>query len=518
MTVSENSRRKEYAGDGVTVLFNGPMAYEARDIVVYLFNSAGDGAIVPTSQYQVNNLGRAAGTRITMNNAPQPDEELVILRTVRFAQLVDISNQSNFNANVLERSDDLLAMQIQQLADGSMVIVFDPDEGEFVWDAKGVRIIRVGDAVALQDAMNMRSTLEMVEQIQAGGGSVGVTPKFWSWEGDDESIDFPIPGADVDSNLFYDTAMEVSPGVYTVLRPGEDFEVLIDSNTDDSVIRLATAPAAGVKGFTTLRGYARPFIGPEPITTVAPEIVVIDGSDPADLLIDARRHNTMIVVNSATPVTLTIRENTGDADLDWGKGEFFSVLQFGAGQVTLAPEGAGTVTPPADFENKTRAVGSIISASCVAEDSDLWASSGDLLRTAVTPTRQAFRLIDRSVLIATNATTGTTKDSFIMPYGLQLDAIADRGCYAGLAVAQAAGSVFTVDVNVNGTSILSTKLTFDNNEKTTLTAATPAVFDAAFVAANRIIPAGAEVTIDIDQVGTALAKGLGVYLCGVRSN
>ena len=517
MTVSENSRRKEYAGDGVTVLFNGPMAYEARDIVVYLFNSAGDGAIVPTSQYQVNNLGRSAGTRITMNNAPQPDEELVILRTVKFAQTVDISNQSNFNANVLERSDDLLAMQIQQLADGAMVIVFDPDEGEFVWDAKGVRIIRVGDAVALQDAMNMRSTLEMVEQIQAGGGSVGVTPKFWSWEGDDESIDFPIPGADVDSNLFYDTAMEVSPGVYTVLRPGEDFEVLIDANTDDSVIRLATAPAAGVKGFTTLRGYARPFIGPEPITTVAPEIVVIDGSDPDTLLIDARSHNTLIVVNSPTPVTLTIRENTGDADLDWSKGDFFSVLQFGAGMVELVPEDVGTITPPDDFENKTRAHGSIISATIIAADADAWHSSGDLLRTASEPTRQAFRLIDRVALIGTNIVTGTTKDAWVAPFDLQLDAIADRGCYANLAVAQAAGSVFTVDVNVNGTSILSTKLTFDNGEKTTLTAATPAVYDAAFVSANRVIPAGAEVTIDVDQVGTALAKGLSVMLVGVRA-
>lgn len=518
MTVSENSRRKEYAGDGVTVLFNGPMAYEARDIVAYLFNAAGDGAIVPTSQYQVNNLGRAAGTRITMNNAPQPDEKLVILRTVRFAQLVDISNQSNFNANVLERSDDLLAMQIQQIADGSMVIVFDPDEGEFVWDAKGVRIIRVGDAVALQDAMNMRSTLEMVEQIQAGGGSVGVTPKFWSWEGDGESIDFPLPGADVDSPLFYDTAMGVAlaPETYTVLKPCVDFEIRMGPTPADTVIRmLGGAPDIGVKGFTVLRGYARPYIGDEPVTTVAPTVIT---TITGDTTIGADFHNTLIVLNSATPVTLTIRENTGDADLDWGNGEFFSVLQFGAGQVTLAPEGAGTVTPPADFENKTRAAGSIISASCVAEDSDLWASSGDLLRTAVEPTRQVIRLIDRSVLIGTNATTGAGKDSFIMPFDLQLDAIVDKGCYAGLSVAQAAGSVFTVDVNVNGTSILSTKLTFDNAEKTTLTAATPAVYDAAFVSANRIIPAGAAVTIDIDQVGTALAKGLGVYLRGVRAN
>lgn len=518
MTVSENSRRKEYAGDGVTVLFNGPMAYEARDIVVYLFNSAGDGAIVPTSQYQVNNLGRAAGTRITMNNAPQPDEELVILRTVRFAQLVDISNQSNFNANVLERSDDLLAMQIQQLADGSMVIVFDPDDGEFVWDAKGVRIIRVGDAVALQDAMNMRSTLEMVEQIQAGGGSVGVTPKFWSWEGDDESIDFPIPGADVDSNLFYDTAMEVSPGVYTVLRPGEDFEVLIDSNTDDSVIRLATAPAAGVKGFTTLRGYARPFIGPEPITTVAPEVVVITGGDPEDLLIDGRRHNTLIVVNSADPVTLTIRQNTGDEDLDWSSGEFFSVLQFGAGQVTFEPEDTGTVTPPDGFENKTRAHGSIVSATIIASDADAWHTSGDLLRTASIPFRQSFRLIDRSVLIGSNATSGTGKDNWMPPFDFQLDPIANRGCFANLNVAQSAGNVLRVDVLVNGTSIFSTQMTFDNSEKTTLTAATPPVYSATFESANRIIPAGSEVTMSITQIGTAAARGLAVNLTGVRAS
>ena len=307
----------------------------------------------------------------------------------------------------------------------------------------------------------------------------------------------------------------MAPETYTVLKPGVDFQILMGNTPEDTVIRLPVAPAEGVKGFTVLRGYARPYIGPTPIYTVAPEVIT---NITGDTTIGGDFHNTLIVINSVDPVTITIRENTGDEELDWGNGEYFSVLQLGTGQVTLAPEDAGTVTPPDDFENKTRAQGSIISATCVADDSDLWASSGDLLRTAVTPTRQAFRLIDRSVLIATNATTGTTKDSFIMPYGLQLDAIADRGCYAGLAVAQAAGSVFTVDVNVNGTSILSTKLTFDNNEKTTLTAATPAVFDAAFVAANRIIPAGAVVTIDIDQVGTALAKGLGVYLCGVRSN
>ena len=40
MTVPVNNRRKEYQGDGVTTAFNGPMAYSANVIQVYLQNIA----------------------------------------------------------------------------------------------------------------------------------------------------------------------------------------------------------------------------------------------------------------------------------------------------------------------------------------------------------------------------------------------------------------------------------------------------------------------------------------------
>ena len=36
MTVISNDRRKEYPGNGVATTFNGPRAFEASDIVVYL--------------------------------------------------------------------------------------------------------------------------------------------------------------------------------------------------------------------------------------------------------------------------------------------------------------------------------------------------------------------------------------------------------------------------------------------------------------------------------------------------
>lgn len=104
----------------------------------------------------------------------------------------------------------------------------------------------------------------------------------------------------------------------------------------------------------------------------------------------------------------------------------------------------------------------------------------------------------------TALTAGTAKVTFRMPFAMTLTAV--RG---SLTTAQTSGSILTVDVNEGGTSILSTKLTIDNAEKTSTTAATAAVISDAALADD------AEMTIDIDQVGDGTAKGLKVYLIGV---
>jgi len=85
------------------------------------------------------------------------------------------------------------------------------------------------------------------------------------------------------------------------------------------------------------------------------------------------------------------------------------------------------------------------------------------------------------------------------------------GVRASLSTAQASGSIFTVDINEGGTSVLSTKLTIDNTEKTSTTAATPAVISDTSIADD------AEITIDIDQIGDGTAKGLKVTLIGYRN-
>ena len=83
---------------------------------------------------------------------------------------------------------------------------------------------------------------------------------------------------------------------------------------------------------------------------------------------------------------------------------------------------------------------------------------------------------------------------------------------ASVVTAPTGGTLLTVDINKGGASILSTKLTFDAGEKTTTTAATPAVISDANLAAD------AEITIDIDSVGSTIAgAGLKVTLIGVTA-
>jgi hypothetical protein len=106
----------------------------------------------------------------------------------------------------------------------------------------------------------------------------------------------------------------------------------------------------------------------------------------------------------------------------------------------------------------------------------------------------------------TALTTGTAKVTFRMPYAMTITAVR-----ASLSTAQASGSIFTVDINEGGTTILSTKLTIDNTEKTSTTAATAAVISDTALADD------AEITIDIDQIGNGTAKGLKVTIIGTRA-
>jgi hypothetical protein len=114
----------------------------------------------------------------------------------------------------------------------------------------------------------------------------------------------------------------------------------------------------------------------------------------------------------------------------------------------------------------------------------------------------------KSIMVAvtdevTNIGTGTALVSFRMPYALTLTAVR-----ASLVTAQASGNIFTVDINEAGTTILSTKLTIDNTETTSVTAVTPPVISDTALADDALI------TVDVDQIGDGSAIGLKITLIG----
>lgn len=174
-----------------------------------------------------------------------------------------------------------------------------------------------------------------------------------------------------------------------------------------------------------------------------------------------------IVVGVVTAVTagkLTIGGTDGDVIVDDAAGESVTIAKWTSRRVTadeiaaLATGGPGAVT-----ENLIVALG------------------------------------DETTAI----TTGTAKVTFRMPYAFTLTEVR-----ASLTTAQVSGSILTVDINEAGATILSTKLTIDNTEKTSTTAA------AAVVISDTALADDAEITIDVDQVGDGTATGLKITLIG----
>lgn len=107
---------------------------------------------------------------------------------------------------------------------------------------------------------------------------------------------------------------------------------------------------------------------------------------------------------------------------------------------------------------------------------------------------------------ATALTTGTNKIVFRMPYDMTL-----TGVKASLSTAQTGsggGGIFTIDILRGGVSILSTLITIDNGEKTSLTAATPPVIGFSALLDDD------EMSVSITQIGDGTAKGLKVALIG----
>lgn len=244
----------------------------------------------------------------------------------------------------------------------------------------------------------------------------------------------------------------------------------------------------------------------------------INGSDKASgtVTLTASTTNYVVMAKSGLSVTVsTATTNWNDSSNYW---RLYSVVTGGTSVTSYNDERFSTLGLFSPGLGST-----LLNPMTTLNDIIVGGASGTPTRLAVGTSLQALRVNAGATALewatpgaaaataipiacsdeVTPLTAGTAKVTFRMPYAFTLTAVR-----ASLTTAQASGSIFTVDINENGTTILSTKITIDNTEKTSTTAATaPVISDTA-------LADDAEITIDIDQVGSGSATGLKVYLIG----
>lgn len=261
------------------------------------------------------------------------------------------------------------------------------------------------------------------------------------------------------------------------------------------------------------------------ITDTATSIVVTDGSvfpspgvDEYFLLTLTNGTNIEIVkVTGRSTNTLTVTRAqegtagfaflTGDtAEMRVTAGALDNFLQTG--------EGVPGADPNAIHVNTAGEINALTAVTPAATDVFIIEDSSDSFnkkKISYSEITGGAGAVTESFVIAasdetTALTTGTAKVTFRMPYAFTLSSVK-----ASVTTAPT-GATIIVDINEAGTSILSTKLSIDATEKTSATAATPAVISDTALAAD------AEMTFDIDQVGSTITgAGLKITLIGVQA-
>ncbi|AHB12136.1 tail fiber protein [Xylella phage Paz] len=300
------------------------------------------------------------GTRVKVSPVPVSGRKLIIFRQTDISKLlVKFQDGKLQTGRNLDLNSTQLIMAIQEILDGLR-------NNNLIVEQQ------IGTVVDMNKLINQ--IYQQVLQLLASGGIVSVTPRVWSgvWSEASETLgdtDFEIPGADVSGAGFYDTYIE---GVG--LQPGEDFSIILG---DNPTIRFSRGDwPDGTRWFTVLRGYAKPYTGPAPVTTLAYPII---RSGASAYFIDQTSAFSVVLLSSPSAVTATVKLIPPAASNKVATGTFITLVQRG-GVVSLSADPGVNLIIPAGTIARTRAANSALSLTCLDADANEWLVSGDLAK------------------------------------------------------------------------------------------------------------------------------------------
>lgn len=313
-----------------------------------------------TTAHVVEFIDNPAGNRIKVSPVPAAGRKLIVFRQTDISKLlVKFTDGKLQTGRNLDLNSMQLIMAIQEILDGLR-------NNNLIVNQQIGTVIELNKIV--QDIYK-----EVIKLLESGG-IVSVKPRTWSGSvsvGEWDQTDFEIPGADVEDSGFYDTYVN-GKGI----EPDRDYVVILPTEDDPrSIIRFTEELTEGDEWFTVLRGYAKPYTGPAPVTTLRMGIQTFDGTQ---LFTDPSQDSQLIRCTNDNPVLVTAKliPPTGADRL--GDGSWINVAQRGAGPVSISADPGVTLAIPAGLIARTRARNSVITLTCEDADTNVWLVSGDL--------------------------------------------------------------------------------------------------------------------------------------------
>lgn len=312
-----------------------------------------------TTAHVVEFIDDPAGNRIKVSPVPAKGRKLIVFRQTDISKLlVKFTDGKLQTGRNLDLNSMQLIMAIQEILDGLR-------NNNLIVNQQISTVIELNKIV--------QEIYKQVVELLEAGGIVSVKPRVWSGTvpvGDEEENDFEIPGADVADAGFYDTYVN---GVG--LEPDKDYTISLPTEDDPrSLIRFVNPIQEGWEWFTVLRGFAKPYTGPAPVTTLR---FPVTSTQATQLFIDKALEYALVRSQNDAPVTATIKliPTAGDA---LGDGSWLNIVQRGLGQVTVKADPGVNLFVPAGLKPASRAHNSVITLTCEDADTNSWLLSGDL--------------------------------------------------------------------------------------------------------------------------------------------